>query len=244
MECNRDSAEEFAISAKKSIAKGNLLKAKQLAENANRLFPKQYYKDLITEIDDLLKNGDQLRQRSTVNSNKPSSSASTSKSNDSKKNIENVKSILNENDFYKILKVSKDCSTKDLKVAYRKLALEYHPDKNKTVGASEAFKKIGNAYGVLSTPDKRKQYDLVGPEYDQNNNRQNQHYQYYESAMSPDDVFSAFFGGNFHFNQNGNVRTRHFTFGGNQFRQPNRNNVEQQQMEALCEASVLKEINV
>lgn len=54
-----------------------------------------------------------------------------------------------------------------MKKAYRKLALQFHPDKNKCPGASEAFKAIGNAFAVLSDPQKKKQYDLYGPEEEQ-----------------------------------------------------------------------------
>ena len=51
-------------------------------------------------------------------------------------------------DYYEILGVSKDASDSDLKKSYRKMALQFHPDKNKAPGAGEAFKSIGNAYAV------------------------------------------------------------------------------------------------
>ena len=51
-------------------------------------------------------------------------------------------------DYYGILGVSRDASEKDLKKAYRKLALKYHPDKNKDPDAVEKFKEIGAAYEV------------------------------------------------------------------------------------------------
>jgi len=67
-------------------------------------------------------------------------------------------------DYYAILGVSKGASDDELKKAYRKLALKYHPDKNKAPGAEEKFKEIGEAYDVLSDPRKRQIYDQLGEE--------------------------------------------------------------------------------
>jgi len=66
-------------------------------------------------------------------------------------------------DYYKILGVDKKASTSQIKKAYRKLALKYHPDKTKDDKALEdKFKKISEAYAVLSDPEKRNQYDTYG----------------------------------------------------------------------------------
>ena len=61
--------------------------------------------------------------------------------------------------YYEILEVDKKASLKDIKSAYRRLAILYHPDKNKLPEAEEMFKGIAEAYSVLSDPGKRKQYD-------------------------------------------------------------------------------------
>ncbi|MBM2820571.1 MAG: cbpA [Candidatus Berkelbacteria bacterium] len=63
-------------------------------------------------------------------------------------------------DYYNILGVSKTASQDEIKRAYRKLAHQYHPDKNQTDG--EKFKEINQAYQVLSDPQKRAQYDQFG----------------------------------------------------------------------------------
>jgi curved DNA-binding protein len=66
-------------------------------------------------------------------------------------------------DYYELLGVKKDSTPSEFKKAYRKLALKYHPDKNKGEKKAEAkFKEINEAYAVLSDPEKKKQYDLYG----------------------------------------------------------------------------------
>jgi len=67
-------------------------------------------------------------------------------------------------DYYKILGVAKSASDEEIKKAYRKMALKYHPDKNKSPGAEEKFKEIAEAYDVLSDQEKRKTFDQFGEE--------------------------------------------------------------------------------
>lgn len=67
-------------------------------------------------------------------------------------------------DYYKILGITKGSSDEDIKKAYRKLALKYHPDKNKAAGAEEKFKEVAEAYEVLSDKKKREVYDKYGEE--------------------------------------------------------------------------------
>ncbi|XP_077997266.1 dnaJ homolog subfamily B member 11-like [Glandiceps talaboti] len=105
--------------------------------------------------------------------------------------------VLAGRDFYKILGVPKDASTKQIKKAYRKLAMELHPDKNPDdPTANEKFQDLGAAYEVLSDADKRKTYDRHGEEGLK------------EGGMGGHgDPFSSFFGdfgfGGFHFSSGG-----------------------------------------
>lgn len=68
----------------------------------------------------------------------------------------------NKRDYYEVLDVPKDALKPDIKKAYRKLALKYHPDRNKAPEAEEKFKELSEAYAVLSDNEKRNQYDQFG----------------------------------------------------------------------------------
>jgi len=71
-------------------------------------------------------------------------------------------------DYYEVLGVSKNASKDEIKDAYRKLAMQYHPDRNKAPDAEEKFKEISEAYAALSDDEKRQQYDTLGhPGFDQ-----------------------------------------------------------------------------
>ncbi len=69
---------------------------------------------------------------------------------------------MSKKDFYEILGINKSASEADVKSAYRKMALKYHPDRNKEPNAEEHFKEINEAYEVLSNQQKRDAYDQYG----------------------------------------------------------------------------------
>jgi molecular chaperone DnaJ len=66
------------------------------------------------------------------------------------------------NDYYDVLGVSRNATNEDIKKAFRRLAMKYHPDRNKDDGAEARFKEIGEAYEVLSDAEKRTAYDRFG----------------------------------------------------------------------------------
>ena len=71
--------------------------------------------------------------------------------------------MVSKRDYYDILGVSKGSSESEIKKAYRKLALKYHPDKNPGNKEAEAkFKEVNEAYSTLSDDAKRQQYDMFG----------------------------------------------------------------------------------
>jgi curved DNA-binding protein len=114
-----------------------------------------------------------------------------------------------ETDYYKILGVNKTASEDDIKKAYRKLAMKYHPDHTKgDKSAEEKFKTISEAYAVLSDKEKRKQYDTFGSAG-------------FQQRYSQEDIFRGFdfesilnelFGGSGRFGGSGSGMR--FSFGG------------------------------
>ena len=65
-----------------------------------------------------------------------------------------------EKDYYKILGVSREATKEEIKNAYYRLALKYHPDKNKDVKVRKRFREIVEAYSILSDDEKRRAYDM------------------------------------------------------------------------------------
>jgi len=123
-------------------------------------------------------------------------------------------------DYYKILGVSKSATPEEIKKTYRKMAMKYHPDRNKGDKDAEAkFKDVSEAYAVLSDPEKRKQYDMFGSEGFQHRFTQEDIFRDFDfgsifkefgfgSSGGSQNIFSQIFGG---------TGQTHFRTGGSPF---------------------------
>lgn len=212
MEGNRDEAERCLNIATTALEAGDKEQAVKFLNKAQRLFPTDRAKAL---LDALTMNGSSAsngayRRRAAESSDgggaqpdragQESGAAGTAKS-FTKDQVEGVQRINRCKDYYEVLGISKESSEDELKKAYRKLALKFHPDKNQAPGATEAFKKIGNAYAVLSNPDKRRQYDVTGGEEPSSPGHSHgagfDFHRGFEADITPEDLFNMFFGGGF-----------------------------------------------
>jgi len=115
-------------------------------------------------------------------------------------------------EYYKILGVKKDASDAEIKKAYRKLAMKYHPDHTKgDKSAEEKFKQISEAYAVLSDKEKRQQYDMYGSAGFQQRYSQEDIFKNFDFS----NIFNEFgFGGANFFNTGGRGGRPRFSFGG------------------------------
>jgi molecular chaperone DnaJ len=105
-------------------------------------------------------------------------------------------------DYYEVLGVDKAASKEQIKDSYRKLALQFHPDRNKDAGAEERFKEISEAYAVLSDEQKRNQYDNLGhagfdQQYSQEDIFRSTDFDSVFRDMGFGDIFRSIFGGGF-----------------------------------------------
>ncbi|XP_077594519.1 dnaJ homolog subfamily B member 12b [Stigmatopora nigra] len=218
MEVNRDEAERCVDIATAALSSEQPDKARRFLEKAQRLFPTEKARVLLELMS---KNGFTPRKNPRTD-NSGDSGPPRNRSGDPRRpeekpvdksytaeQVEAVRRIKKCNDFYEILGVQKDASEDELKRSYRKLALKFHPDKNHAPGATDAFKAIGNAYGVLSNSKKRGQYDTCGEEKQHPSAQADANF---DADISPEDLFNMFFGGGYPTSSNHaytNERMRH-----------------------------------
>ncbi|XP_053617319.1 dnaJ homolog subfamily B member 14 [Plodia interpunctella] len=201
---DKDEADKCIEIAQTAFLSGNLEKAERFLLKAERLFPSTKSKEFLSRVrasasssserkrtppSSPSASNEEVRRRKAPNHQAPQREY-TSDQLDAVRRI-NTKC----KDYYEILGVTKEATDSDIKKAYKKLALQLHPDKNHAPGASEAFKAIGNAAAVLTDPDKRKQYDLRGEEPVQTTHSHHQYYaRGFESDLTAEELFNMFFG--------------------------------------------------
>ncbi|XP_026745727.1 dnaJ homolog subfamily B member 12 isoform X2 [Trichoplusia ni] len=201
LEGNKDEAEKCIAIAQNAFSSGNMEKAEKFLLKAERLYPTTHAKELLVRVraagpstappkktPPSSPSAEDLRRRKTP-AHQPPQREYTPEQQEAVRRVNKCK------DFYEILGVSKDATDSDVKKAYKKLALQLHPDKNHAPGAAEAFKAIGNAAAILTDAEKRKQYDLRGEEAV---HQPQTHHQYYargfESDLTAEELFNMFFG--------------------------------------------------
>lgn len=109
-------------------------------------------------------------------------------------------------DYYKVLGVTKSDSQEDIRKAFRRKAMDYHPDRNKSADAPEKFKEINEAYQVLSDSQKRAQYDQFGHAGVNGGRNTGSPFEGFETFGGFGDIFDSFFGGSSR--RTGNQATR------------------------------------
>ncbi|ORX49462.1 DnaJ-domain-containing protein [Hesseltinella vesiculosa] len=207
MEVNKDEALRCISIAEKHFSNLNIDAALKFAKKSMSLYPTDQAESLLQRIQTSSQKqpsstpspspSSGLRNRSTVNPPTPPEKKYTTEQ------VTAVKTILScGHDYYKILSLEKSCTDAHIKKSYRKLALQFHPDKNSAPGADEAFKLISKAFTVLSDPQKRAIHDASGgdPDNRATNSRPSSTHYYHQhqfggNDVNAEDLFDMFFGG-------------------------------------------------
>jgi len=234
MESNKDDALKCLKFAQKFISAGNKEKALKFLEKSIRLYSTPKAEALLSALqDDTPTCNGSTSEPTTTRQRRKSQSASSQQENKentsdsstagsstqreyTEEQVKDVLRIKNYQDFYEVLGVGKEFTETELKKAYRKLALQFHPDKNQAPGAAEAFKRIGKAFATLNDADKRCAYDRYGEDLGPSRSRSRyKHEDEFEGDISPEDLFNMFFGGGMpsgrvYVNRRHNNQTHHY----------------------------------
>ena len=170
---------------KKSLENKNYLEALHYFKLSNK-FQKNFITDgLIKECEEKIK---EMREKEKKEEEKKEEKGPNPED-------EICENIIKNNNYYEILGVNKETPIEDIKKAYKKLALKFHPDKNKSSKAEEAFKKIATAYQTLTDPKKRELFDKYGSEEEYREKiYQERQQQFEDEDFDAYDIFDMFFG--------------------------------------------------
>ncbi|XP_005185728.1 dnaJ homolog subfamily B member 12 isoform X2 [Musca domestica] len=218
IEGNKDEAMRCIDIAVQALTEGKLEKAEKFLLKAEKLFPTEKAKVLLNKVKSFPSNGgssagsSSQRDSETDGVRKRKNSDSRNAEPDyTAEQMEAVRKVKKCKDYYEILGVTKTSTDSEIKKAYKKLALQLHPDKNRAPGAVEAFKAVGNAAAILTDPEKRKQYDLYGINESHsggggggNGGMRNGYYtsdfgyaRGFQADVSAEEIFNMFFGSGF-----------------------------------------------
>lgn len=215
MESNKEEVKRAIELAKTYFEAAKYEKSTKLLNKALKMDPGNQEAKVMLENVSFAKN-----QSTTASKNGSKQSGSTNrevnggndggtgfKKNYTAEQLRGVQRIRNSKSLYEVLNVDRSADEKQIKKQYRKLALKFHPDKNGAPGSDEAFKQINKAFSILSSKEKKRQYDLYGEE----NSRPGARSPFHGEEIDPEEIFRSFFGPDI-FSQNGNVRM--YSFGG------------------------------
>ncbi|KAJ2083757.1 Chaperone protein dnaJ [Coemansia sp. RSA 988] len=249
MEVNRDEAARALLIAQNKWQSGDKVGALRLARKSHSLYPTDANKQLIEKYS--AQEEKQTPETASTTASKESNGGQTEKEGlrnratakgapkqqqqqkriYTEEQIAAVKRVMSkQNDYYSVLGVERTATEVEIKKAYRKSALTFHPDKNKAPRADEAFKLVAHAFTVLSDGNKRAHYDRFGVDARSSNSnapqsRQHQQHPFanagfrgFDDEISPEDLFNMFFGGDFgqfnvQFGPNGGFAQRGVRFG-------------------------------
>ena len=199
---NRDDAEKCLAIAQASLSAGDLAKALRFAEKSQRLFPSSAAEKLMRDLQNKARTKDIRVPGESAASARSRISVETRESYVSEKlytdeQLRLVKEFKKRDfkDYYKVLGLERGASEADVKKAYRKLALQFHPDKNSAPGSEEIFKVISKSFAILGDSSKRRRYDEFGPELSERSMpSSNQYYRFEGGEVDPDELFRHIFG--------------------------------------------------
>ncbi|CAN8265555.1 unnamed protein product [Cochlearia groenlandica] len=209
MDGNKDDASRCIRIAEEAIASGDKERALKFITMAKRLNPSLSVDKLTASCNNLdsVSEDSSLRENlKAVDSDKLWNGKVKEKKSYTEENVELVRDIKSNNDYYTILGLDKSCSLEEIRKAYRKLSLRVHPDKNKAPGSEDAFKKVSKAFTCLSDGNSRSQYDQGDfvDEFDHIQRRRkssrrprrryNTRNDFFDDEFDPDEIFRAFFG--------------------------------------------------
>lgn len=221
---DQEESEKYLKIAQKYLLNDDQRNALKYLYKSQQAFPSSYVKGMIDKVEQLIsiseengrfesrrerekwKSGEKYSHQSETNfqeirnNQKECSDDDDSTREFSQAQLEAVEKITRCKDYYKMLGITKETSDQELKKQYRKLALQFHPDKNKAPGASDAFKAISNAFDVLGDPEKRRCYDLQCSSEFRRPSKTDLYEPYGYSRrfagqqMGPEELFNVFFG--------------------------------------------------